>query len=244
MAMSLSPMSSGVHTPLLQEADSPNPNQSERTQSRLMSTESFPKLLEHDPGHLDKASEYDYCMVFQVDPTTGGMTRFTYRVLRKMRLHGLDLFIFYSLRKTHLMVMIRLSLEKLRSLADKLEFKMLLDEKTLQETAHAGNPDKQIAPIDILHDPEESFIRPYEMIYAKYRDELSEELYWRPDRITHPFRESVRLKLTQILIESKPADGSHPIKLRRVQKIIIACVLILRQAKYYQRKNHIFFPSP
>jgi hypothetical protein len=200
-------------TPLLQEPNSSS-NENERTQSRGMSTESFPKLLEHDPGHLDKASEYDYCMVFQVDPNTGGMTRYTYRVLRKMRLHGLDLFIFYSLRKTHLMVMIRLSLEKLRSLADKLEFKMLLDEKILQETARAGNPDKSIGPIDILHDPEESFIRPYEMIYAKYRDELSEELYWRPSRISHPFRESVRLKLTQILIESKPSDGSHPIKLR------------------------------
>lgn len=186
----------------------------ERVPSRVLSNESFPKLLEHDPENLDKASEYDYCMVFEVDRNTGGMSRYAYRVLRKMRQHGLDLFVFYSLRKTHLLVMIRLSLEKLRSLADKLEFKMLLDEKNLEQTAKAGKPEKNIGPIDILHDENESFIRPYEMIYAKYRDELPEELYWRPESLSHPFRESVRLKLTQILIESKPEDGSQPIKLR------------------------------
>lgn len=200
--------------PLLEEV---NPNDvlvQERNPSRILSNESFPKLLEHDEQNLDKASEYDCCMVFQVDANTGGMSRYTYRVLRKMRQHGLDLFVFYSIRKTHLLVMIRLSLEKLRSLADKLEFKMLLDEQRLEETAKAGKPEKGIGPIDILHDENESFIRPYEMIYAKYRDELPEDLYWRPERLTHPFRESVRLKLTQILIESKPEDGSQPIKLR------------------------------
>lgn len=185
----------------------------ERSLSRGVSKESFPKLLQPDQN-LDKASEYDYCMVFQVDDNTGGMSRYTYRVVRKMRQHGLDLFLFYSRRKTHIFVMIRLSLERLRSLADQLEFKMLLDEKNLEEAAKKGNPEMNIAPIDILHDPEETFLRPYEMIYAKYRDELTEDLYWRPERLNHPFRESIRLKLTQILIESKPADGSNPIKLR------------------------------
>ena len=160
----------------------------ERTSLRILSNESFPKVLEHDPAHLDKASEYDYCMVFEVDPTTGGLTREAYRVLRKMRGHGLDLFIFFSLRKSHLFVMIRLSLEKLRAIADRLEFKMLLDEERLKSIATGGNPEKNIGPIDILHDPEETEIRPYEMIYAKYRDKLSEELYWRPTNLTHPFR--------------------------------------------------------
>eukprot|EP00604_Paraphysomonas_vestita_P001703 CAMPEP_0174817746 /NCGR_PEP_ID=MMETSP1107-20130205/254_1 /TAXON_ID=36770 /ORGANISM="Paraphysomonas vestita, Strain GFlagA" /LENGTH=652 /DNA_ID=CAMNT_0016028733 /DNA_START=1071 /DNA_END=3029 /DNA_ORIENTATION=+ len=92
---------------------------------------------------------------------------------------------------------------------------MLLDEDRLKETANAGNPEKNIASIDILHDPEETELRPYEMIYAKYRDELTEELYWRPKNLNHPFRESVRLKLTQILIESPPPDKTNPIKLRQ-----------------------------
>jgi hypothetical protein len=200
-----------MEKPLLEES---NIVLSERNPSRGISMESFPKLIEADQANLDKASEYDYCMVFQVDENTGGMSRYTYRVIRKMRQHGLDLFLFYSRRKSHIFVMIRLSLERLRSLADQLEFKMLLDEKKLEEIAKQGNSEMNIAPIDILHDPEESYIRPYEMIYAKYRDELTEDLYWRPERLIHPFRESVRLKLTQILIESKPTDGSNPIKLR------------------------------
>jgi hypothetical protein len=198
--------------PLLEES---NITLAERTPSRGISMESFPKLIEADQANLDKASEYDYCMVFAVDENTGGMSRYTYRVIRKMRQHGLDLFIFYSRRKSHIFVMIRLSLERLRSFADQIEFKMLLDEKQLEEAATRGNAEMNISPINILHDPEESYIKPYEMIYAKYRDELTEDLYWRPERLTHPFRESVRLKLTQILIESKPADpNQNPIKLR------------------------------
>ncbi len=169
-----------LNTPLLEEPD----NRSDR----LFSKESFPKLLEHEPGHLDKASEYDYCMVFEVDEDTKGLTKYAYRILKKMKSHGLDTFLFFSLRRTHIFVMIRLSLERLRSFADCLEFKLLLDKDRLENEAKAGNKEKNIAPIDILHDPEESFLTPYEMIYAKYRDELPEDLYWRPENLSHPFR--------------------------------------------------------
>jgi len=176
--------------------------------------ETFPKLLEEHKSQLDKAAEYDYCMVFPVDKETRGLTRDATRFLNKMRAAGLDLFLFYSIRKNYIFAMIRLSLERLRILADKLEFKMLLDEYKLHEAASAGNEELGIGPIDISHEPEESYLKPYELIYGKYRDEIDENLYWRPEGLKHPFRESVRLKLTQILIEAKPENGSNPIKVR------------------------------
>ena len=125
-----------------------------------------------------------------MEPTTKGFYRDSYRILRKMHGHGLELFIFYSLRRTHLFVMIRLSLEKMSALAEKLEFKMLLDEERLKEVANAGNPLKNIQPIDIPHYPEETEIRPYEMIYTQYRNEFS-ELYWKEPLLNHPFRFSI-----------------------------------------------------
>lgn len=150
--------------------------------------EIFPKLLEENAANLDKASEYDYCMVFPVDKQTGGLTKDGRRFLRKMQSYGLDIFCFFGSRKNYVFAMIRLSLQKLRALADQLEFKMLLDEEKLKERAAIGYPDLGIAPIDILHDPEETPLRPYQNIYAKYRDEVDEELYWRPKDLTHPFR--------------------------------------------------------
>lgn len=152
------------------------------------SGETFPKLLEENIAALDKASEYDYCMVFPVDKNTGGLDKNGARFLGKMHSYGLDIFVFYGARKQYIYAMIRLSLEKLRILADQLEFKMLLDEEKLEERAKLGYPDLGIAPLDILHDPEESPLRPYEMIYAKYRDEVDESLYWRPKDLSHPFR--------------------------------------------------------
>lgn len=173
-----------LNNPLLQEGDIENL----RDQSRYPSSQTFPKLTEEDTAHLDKAAEYDYCMVFPTHPQTGGLTREANRFLIKMTKFGLDMFVYYSVRKTFIFVMIRLSLEKLRVLADKLEFKMLLDENNLKSLAEAGDENHHIAKIDIAHDPFESELRPYQMIYCKYRDEIDEQVYWKLNQQPHPFR--------------------------------------------------------
>ena len=175
----------GVETSDILVAEKPIPS---AIDTDMESGETFPKLLEEDTATLDKASEYDYCMVFPVDKHTGGLDKDGTRFVRKMTSYGLDIFLFYGSRKQYIFAMIRLSLEKLRAYADKLEFKMLLDEDRLKEQAARGYPDLGIAPIEILHDPEESPLRPYQMIYAKYRDEVDESLYWRPEGLSHPFR--------------------------------------------------------
>lgn len=42
---------------------------------------------------------------------------------------------------------------------------------------------------------------PYESIYAEYTDVVPENLYWRPNDLSHPFRSSVRLALLLNIIE-------------------------------------------
>jgi hypothetical protein len=193
------------------------------------SGETFPKLLEENISALDKASEYDYCMVFPVDKNTGGLDKNGARFLSKMHSYGLDIFVFYGARKQQIFAMIRLSLEKLRILADQLEFKMLLDEKKLEERAKIGYPELGIAPVDILHDEDESPLRPYEMIYAKYRDEVDESLYWRPEDLTHPFRYVLCVLMCHIVVyfsliveqrigASKAHDASYRVQAPRRQQ--------------------------
>ena len=126
----------------------------------------------------------------------------------------LDIFLVYSAREKHIFVLIRASLQKLRSVADEHQVKMLLDETRLQAVLEAGNAEFNIAPVFVPHEPEETEIRPYEFITGRFRSEVAEELYWRPADITHPFRESIRLKLTQVIIELPPPCGGGSIKVR------------------------------
>ena len=99
-------------------------------------------------------------------------------------------------------------------MADEHQVKMLLNEEKLQHVIETGNAQLNIAPLHIPHDPSETEIRPHEYITGRFRNEVAEELYWRPDDITHPFRESIRLKLTLIIIELPPPCGSGSIKVR------------------------------
>jgi hypothetical protein len=163
----------------------------------------------------DEASTYDYCMVFDYDKKSDdGLSDFAKRYIRKLQQNGLDTFLFYSVKKSHIFVLIRASLKKLRDFADSTEFRMLLDSKLLKEYANKGDPENNIAPIDILDDKFESPFWPYDMIFSKYRTEIPEELYWKPSGAEHPFRTSIRLKLTQMMIQAQPPDGSQPIKIR------------------------------
>ena len=64
------------------------------------------------------------------------------------------------------------------------------------------------------HNPNESHIEPFNYIYLHYQpNKISEEIYWRPDILSHPFRNIVRLKLTHQIIESEPEAGYKRIKL-------------------------------
>ena len=126
----------------------------------------------------------------------------------------LDIFLVYSVRKQHIFVLIRASLQRLRNVADEHQVKMLLNEEKLQHILETGNEELSIAPVSVPHEPAETEIRPYQYITGRFRNEVAEDLYWRPDDITHPFRESIRLKLTLIILELPPPCGGGSIKVR------------------------------
>ncbi len=55
----------------------------------------------------------------------------------------------------------------LKEIADKSDFKMLLDPAVLEMILIAGNPEFRIAPLRIRHDPAITPISPYEHIFLK-----------------------------------------------------------------------------
>ena len=66
----------------------------------------FPLILELDENS-DKASEYDLCMVFNVEKGTTNLPQHALNFCRKMIDNGLDIFLFYGIQKLHVFVLIR-----------------------------------------------------------------------------------------------------------------------------------------
>jgi hypothetical protein len=171
----------------------------------------------------DLTTQYDCCMVFEIDnKETDGLSAFAKRYIRKLTMNNLDVFIVSSGKYNF--VLIRASLSSLRRAADTLQFRMLLDPKHLKLLAEQGDTENGIQPIQILHDSAQSRLWPYDYIYAPYEQNFSESLYWKREDMTHPFRSSVRFKIIQAMISSKPPDGSYPIKIRShvLKKNIVA----------------------
>ena len=153
-------------------------------------------------------SSYDLCMVFPLDEGQR-LTKFCVHYLEHLSHIGIDFFLCYGLQKNNIFILLRAKTQRLRSYAADIEYQMLLDSRELQAHAEKGDIAKGISPLLIPHFPEESAIRPHEFIYAPYRQEVDESLYWRPASVdgqqlgeSHPFRELVRLKLTESLIET------------------------------------------
>jgi hypothetical protein len=77
---------------------------------------------------------------------------------------------------------------------------MLCDIQTL--AAYANKNDLKINDgVDVNGDKYCPSFTPYESIYAEYTDAVPENLYWRPNDLSHPFRSSVRLALLLHIIE-------------------------------------------
>jgi len=193
----------------------------------------FPLILECD-DKSDKADEYDLCMVFDVEKGTTNLPQHAINFCRKMVDNGLDIYLFYGIQKLHVFVLIRANFDLLRETADEVEYTMTLDPDRLQVIIEKGDKEAGIAGATIPHEPAESFLKPYEYISAKYRSELDEELYWRPDGMSHPFRSSVRTKLSLILVDKKPKVGVN-IRVRyQVNKGKIASFFPLHDSRRLQ----------
>lgn len=163
-------------------------------------------------------------------------------------------------------ILIRAKQEKLFEIANRIQILIQLQESKIQEELAKDRRDQlQIAPINIQHDPEMTPLRPFEFIYAPYsitnNTNNIEHLYYKGEsreNAKDPFREIIRLKLTAILLESRPrsinSDGSHAmsqnLKIHRYlkEKWILGCFVMhnLAEAFILERKwrRYPFTPQP
>jgi hypothetical protein len=172
----------------------------------------------------DLASDYEYCLVFPAE--NGNFTEKGRGYIQTFRKLGFELFIYKNLNALQeIYVLLRTPLEKLRAFADNLDFLMLLDAKEVEDCITNGDSEEGISSRDISHMPEVTRYRPFEKIYGRYSRQVPETLYYHEYGATDPFRELVRLKLTSMIMESKPSDGSQNLKIRRYirTKSLLGC---------------------
>lgn len=65
------------------------------------------------------------------------------------------------------LVLIRVSISRIKSKAENIKFNMLLDEHTVQDFLSSGNSDSNIGPLYIPTNPKKSDMSPYQFIYGK-----------------------------------------------------------------------------
>lgn len=180
----------------------------------------------------DLASDYDYCLVFPAE--NGEFTSIGKGYIQTLRKLGFELFIYKNINALQeIYVLVRAPLEKLRAFADNLDYLMLLDAKEIEDCLLKGNEEEGIGPVEISHMTEVTRYRPYEKIYGRYSRNVSESLYYHEYGSNHPFRDLVRLKLTAMIMESRPADGSQNLKLRRYirNKTLLSCFPLHNRTK-------------
>ncbi len=173
----------------------------------------------------DLASSYDYCLIFPANEH-GHFTHDGTLHIQTLRKYGFELFIYKNIKaKEEIFVLVRAPLEKLRAFADNIDYSMLLEEKMIEECMKAGNAEENIKPVEIVHRPEITHYRPYERIYGRYSRNVPETIYFHEEGEDNPFRELVKLKLTGMIMESRPADGSQNFKIQRYlkKKSLLGC---------------------
>ncbi len=175
------------------------------------------KPIDKNAWVRDLASYYDYCLVFpSAAYSNGQFTVIGTSYIHTLRKLGFELFIYKNLKPTsEIYVLIRSQVDKLRAYADNCDYRMLLDPVQIEECLLHGNMEEHIQPVEIAHMPEITKLRPFEKIYGRYSRNIPESLYYHEEGENDPFRELIKLKLTSMIMNSRPADGSKPLKIRR-----------------------------
>lgn len=102
--------------------------------------------------------------------------------------------------------------EKIRSFADKINYKLKLNPAKTKELIESGDPEYQIAGVEINEDPKFGTMYPaYEYIYGKYAPK-SEDLYEVKDGDKDCFSKLDRLKLIVYILEASEKDGGAALK--------------------------------
>jgi hypothetical protein len=167
------------------------------------------------PGWVkDFAGQYDFCVVLPAE--NGEPTQRGRGYLETLHHLGFETFIYKNLRaEKEIFILLRAPLEKLRAVADNLDFVMLLDPSEVTQQLADGDKEAGIGPVVI---PDNAAVTPYphnQYIYGQYSRQINERLYWKEPGWKHPFRELVRLKLCAIILETRPAPNKENLKIVR-----------------------------
>jgi hypothetical protein len=153
-------------------------------------------------------------------------------------------------------VLLRAPLSKLREHAERIDLKILLDPEKAEKSLELGDPEKGIAGVKIRHEPNITLLQPCECIYGYYRSE-NEALYWKPTQdivtelseqqllldedLDHPFRDLLRLKVSAVMLQSRPRylepsgekRSTQNLKIQRYLKknYILGCFLLQKDHK-------------
>jgi len=112
--------------------------------------------------------KYDYCMVLPAKDSQLDAKR--QDIVERIVRAGFITRTYYSIQKDEVLVLIGCGMRKLEAFADLIDYKMLLDETTLEEHAKRGDPETGIPPIEIGHQPDVTKRTPYQFIYGKVCD--------------------------------------------------------------------------
>lgn len=160
----------------------------------------------------DFASSYHFCIVFPSDKD-GHFDNKGKEYMSKLEEHGFELFIFKGVDEK-ILVLGRAPQKILESLAARKEIELQLDAEEIRKMMERGNPEKDIEPVFIPHDPDITLYHPYQYIYGKFAPDKT-SLYAKENGSEEVFRDTTILKLDKMILESKMPSGGQNLKIRR-----------------------------
>lgn len=134
---------------------------------------------------------YDWCIVFPkaaLEPGGKG-----HAVVQSVQEASCQIYLYWSHDKDQIFMLIRVPDEVLQTFADRIDYRVLLREDALITASNAGG--EKIQPFEISHMPEVTSLYPYQLIYSEYKLDPTLKQFF-----TTPFPDSVRLKLTALLL--------------------------------------------
>ncbi|CAM9680880.1 unnamed protein product [Chrysoparadoxa australica] len=156
-------------------------------------------------------------MVFEISANGKDLSpyqkKFTLKeVITRLTMGGLETAMFYSAQSDEVYVKIRCPLDRLKAEADRIDYKLLLEQTTLRSACANGRPGVW-EPINIVDEFKLCKYDPYQYIYAPYSGKADrpdvECLYTRyGSSITRtPFRGVDRMKLIYSILTTRAGDG-------------------------------------
>jgi hypothetical protein len=122
-------------------------------------------------------------------------------------------------------LLIRASVTRLKSKAEQMKYKVLLDEYVIKEVMLESGKQYDIEPLYVPSNPLTSKIGPFQYIYTRYRDNPElQQYYWRPANLKHPFRNSTRIYFILKVLEESEKHGGVGMNLRKClyDKVLLA----------------------